>query len=318
MISYYRKEENGILKQILHPEDGCWINVYGPFAPGETVQISQRLKVDIDFITDSLDVDERSRYEIEDDTSLIVLKTPVENMGISDSEAFYITIPIGIIRTAEHIITVSPYKNKVIDYFTLQPPKTFRTDDQVGFVLHLFDKNVAAFQESLKSIHNMRYAYERAMHNSLLNEDLFNLLNIQKSLIYFVTNLRTNELLKMKIKRANVLGIAKGDEEKWDWLDDIITENSQALEMSEMYSNMLNGTMDAFASIISNNLNQVMKRLTSVTLLISIPTLIASLYGMNVDHLPYAHHPYSFVIVFSVSIFISLVMTWFFVKKKWF
>jgi magnesium transporter len=135
-------------------------------------------------------------------------------------------------------------------------------------------------------------------------------------LIYFVTNLRSNELLKMKMKRTNFLRIT--DEEKNYWLDDIIIENSQALEVSDMYSNILNGTMDTFASIISNNLNQVMKRLTSVTIVLMVPTLIASFYGMNVEHLPYAHHPYSFVIVFSISILISVGMTWVFVKNKWF
>jgi magnesium transporter len=135
-------------------------------------------------------------------------------------------------------------------------------------------------------------------------------------LIYFVTNIRSNELLMMKIKRTNFLKLT--DEEKLDWLDDNIIENSQALEMSEMYSNILNGTMDTFASIISNNLNLVMKRLTSVTIVLMVPTLIASFYGMNVDHLPYAHHSYSFVIVFSISILLSIAMTWFFVRKKWF
>jgi magnesium transporter len=120
----------------------------------------------------------------------------------------------------------------------------------------------------------------------------------------------------MKIKRSNFLKI--DEDEKHDWLDDIITENSQAMEMSDLYSNILNGTMDAFASIISNNLNQVMKRLTSVTIVLTIPTLIASFYGMNVQHLPFANHPYSFVIIFFASIVLSIVTTWYFVKKNWF
>ncbi|MFN8277728.1 MAG: magnesium transporter CorA family protein [Chitinophagales bacterium] len=314
MISYYKKT-NGKLEQLAQPEVGCWINLYGPFAPGETQLISEKLAIDIDFITDSLDIDERSRYESEDDVDLIVLKTPVANTGISDSEALYITIPIGIIRTPENIITVSAYKNQVVDFFTDTPPRNFTTTDVNGFILSIFDKNVATFQDFLKQINYKRYAVEKALYNSSENQDLTNLLNIQKSLIYFVTNLRTNELLMMKMKRSNFL---KMDEEKMDWLDDIIIENSQALEMSDLYSNILNGTMDTFASIISNNLNIVMKRLTSVTIVLMMPTLIASFYGMNVDHLPFASHPYSFVIVFTFSILLSLAMTLFFVRKKWF
>ena len=315
MIAYYKKE-NGQLVQLSQPEEGCWINLYGPFAPGETQLISEKLSIDIDFITDSLDIDERARYETSDDgDDLIVLKTPVENEGISDFDALYITIPIGIIRTAENIITVSAYKNKVIDYFIQTPPKAFRTDDVVSFILHLFDKNVAIYQEYLKQINYKRYAYEKAVYSSSQNDDLTRLLNLQKSLIFFVTNLRGNELLKMKIKRSNFLKIE--DEEKLDWLDDIITENSQAMEMSDLYSNILNGTMDAFASIISNNLNQVMKRLTSVTIVLTIPSLVASFYGMNVAHLPYADHPYSFVVIFTASILISVITTWYFVKQNW-
>ena len=315
MIAYYKKQ-NGRLVQIESAESGCWINMYGPFAPGETLMLSEKLSIDIDFITDSLDIDERSRYEYGDGESLIVLKTPVENNGLSDSEALFITIPIGIILSEDNIITVCAHKNKVIDYFVNTPPKTIDTIDHSNFVLHLFDKNVAIYQEFLKQINYKRYAYEKAMYNSSQNQDLKNLLNLQKSLIFFVTNLRTNELLMMKIKRSNFLKIS--DEEQTDWLDDIVIENSQALEMSELYSNILNGTMDTFASIISNNLNVVMKRLTSVTIVLMIPTLIASFYGMNVDHLPFAHHPYSFVIVFTFSIVLALVLTWFFVRKKWF
>lgn len=315
MIKYY-KTTNGVLKELELPEIGCWINLYGPFTPGETQQLSDKLKIDIDFITDSLDIDERSRYETDEGDDLIVMKTPVENKGISDSEALIITIPIGLIRTEDHLITVSAYKNNVIDFFTETPPKGFDTNDSEAFILHLFDKNVAVYQHYLKQINYKRYSYEKSLYHSSRNEDLTKLLNIQKSLIYFVTNLRSNELLMMKIKRTNFLRLR--EEDKLDWLDDIVIENSQALEMSEMYSNILNGTMDTFASIISNNLNLVMKRLTSVTIVLMVPNLIASFYGMNIDNLPFAHHSYSFVLVFTFSVLIAVLMSWFFVRKKWF
>ncbi len=314
MITYL-KRQNGSLVQLPNIEPGCWINIYGPFNNEETQRLSEQLSIDIDFISDSLDIEERSRYESEDGVDLIVLKTPVRNKGITDSEAIYITIPIGIIRTGDSIITISPYRNPVLDFYMETPPKNFDPSDVESLILNVFEKNVMMFQDFLKNLNNRRYAYEKELYNSSKNEDLKSLLNIQKSLIYFVTNIRSNELMMMKIQRSNFLRIK--DEDKLDILNDIIIENSQAQQMSEMYSNILNGTMDTFASIISNNLNGVMKRLTSVTIVLMVPTLIASFYGMNVE-LPYEHHPYSFVIVFSMSIILSFAMTVYFVKRKWF
>jgi magnesium transporter len=314
MVTYLKKQ-NGRLEQLASLEPGCWINLYGPFNSEETQELSEKLSIELDFITDSLDVDERSRYESEDGVDLIVLKTPVRNKGITDSDAIYITIPIGIIRTVENIITISAHRNPVIDYFMETPPKTFSTSDVESFILHVFERNVMMFQDFLKNLNNRRYAYEKELYYSSRNEDLANLLNIQKSLIYFVTNIRSNELMMMKMQRSNFLRIQ--DEEKLDWLNDIIIENSQALEMSEMYSNILNGTMDTFASIISNNLNSVMKRLTSVTIVLMVPTLIASFYGMNV-HLPLEENPYAFLIIFTIIVLTGIVMAWYFIKQNWF
>lgn len=311
----YLKKENGGLKRLNSPEKGCWIHLYGPFGTEETQKLSEQLSVDIDFITDSLDIDERSRYESEEGVDLIVLKTPLPNDGISDIEASYLTIPIGIIRTEDYLITVSAFRNQVIEFFINTPPKNFNPADVDGTILAIFERNVTMFQQFLKNINNERYAYEKALYKSSSNDDLTKLLNIQKSLIYFVTNLRFNDLLLLKMQRTNFLRIK--DEEKLDILGDIIIENQQALSMSEMYSDILNGTMDAFASIISNNLNEIMKRLTSVTILLTVPMLIASFYGMNV-RLPGEEQPYSFVFVFGLCIVISSIMGYYFVKKKWF
>ncbi|MBL7779512.1 MAG: magnesium transporter CorA family protein [Chitinophagales bacterium] len=314
MVVYFKKE-NGGLKKLTAPEKGCWIHVYGPFSSEESQKLSEHLSIDIEFITDSLDIDERARYESDEGKDLIVLKTPVENEGISDSEALVITIPIGIVRTPDHIITISAHRNNVVESLMNNAPKGFNPEDQEQFILTLFERNVDAFSHYLRTLNNKRYSFEKALYNSSRNEDLTNLLNIQKSLIYFVTNLRTNDLLLMKIQRTNFLKIQ--DEERIDYLRDIIVDNGQALEMSEMYSNILNGTMDTFASIISNNLNQVMKRLTSVTIVLMIPTLIASFYGMNVE-LPLQHSAYAFVWVFGISILVAILFTMYFVRKNWF
>lgn len=296
------------------PEPGCWIHVYGPFGNEATQKLSEQLAIDIDFITDSLDIDERSRYESEEGKDLIVLRTPVENEGISDSEALYITIPIGIIRTPDHVVTISPYHNPVIESFMHGAPKNFDPRVQESFILALFEKNVQKYSEFLRQINNKRYAFEKALNTSSRNEDLFKLLNIQKSLVYFVASLRSNDLLLMKIQRTNFL---KLNEDDLDLLSDIVVDNQQAVDMSEMYSNILNGTMDAFASIISNNLNEVVKRLTSVTILLTVPMLIASFFGMNV-RIPGEESPYAFAYIFFACILFSALLGYLFIRKRWF
>jgi len=168
----------------------------------------------------------------------------------------------------------------------------------------------------LKQLNSQRNAYEKELYNSSRNKELAKLLNIQKSLVYFLTSLRANELMMMKIKRTDFLQI-KDDEEQLDFLEDIIVDCSQALEMSDVYTNILNGTMDAFASIISNNLNNIMKRLTAITIVLMVPTLVASFYGMNVS-LPFDKSPFAFLIIMVVSLMLSFLLVFIFNRRKWF
>jgi magnesium transporter len=181
-------------------------------------------------------------------------------------------------------------------------------------VLKVFEKIVHNFMEYLKEINQKRNLYEQKLYDSNRNEELLNLMRIQKSLVYFVTALRSNELLMMKLERTNFLGL--NDDER-ELLNDLIVDTSQALEMANIYTNILSSTMDAFASIISNNLNSVMKRLTSITIIISVPVLVASVYGMNVD-IPYQHSPHAFYIPVILSLVMSIIISGYFMKKKWF
>ena len=166
----------------------------------------------------------------------------------------------------------------------------------------------------LKEINHKRNLYEQKLYDSNRNEELLNLMRIQKSLVYFVTALRSNELVMLKMERTNFLGLT---EEEREFLNDLIVDTSQALEMANIYTNILSSTMDAFASIISNNLNNVMKRLTSITIILSLPVLVASIYGMNVE-IPYAHTQHAFYIPIVLSIVVSFFLAWYFMKKKWF
>jgi magnesium transporter len=179
-------------------------------------------------------------------------------------------------------------------------------------VLKIFEKIIQAYMEFLKEINVRRNVLEQKLYAANRNEQLLQLMRIQKSLVYFVTALRSNELLLMKIERTNFLGL---NEDEKEILHDLIVDNSQGLEMANIYTNILSSTLDAFASIIANNQNEVLKRLSVITIVLTFPVLVASIYGMNVP-IPYAKSPYAFYIPVSLSLMISLIIGWFFLRKK--
>ncbi|MBK9557658.1 MAG: magnesium transporter CorA family protein [Bacteroidetes bacterium] len=318
MIKYYKKSNNTIV-EIEKPEKDCWINVYPPFDHKRLATLSDAIDIPIDYLLDSIDINERSRFEQDDNVKLIVINTPIENdmENSIDNDAFYITIPIGIILTQDYNIIISSAQNKVIDWFFSIAIKHLSPSEKEMIVMKIFEKNVFYFIQYWNEMNKRRYLIEKELMHSSRNTELAKLLNIQKSLVYFVTDLRANELLMMKIQRTNFLGI-KTDEEKNDLLSDIIIDSSQALEMATVYTNILNGTMDAFGSIISNNLNSVMKRLTSITIILMVPTLIASFFGMNFTNLPFEHANSGFFIIIFLSIFVSVILYLVFRKIRWF
>ncbi len=314
MIKYW-KTYDGKLKQVDAPESGCWINIYPPFNHEHLKKLSEQYNIPIDFLIDSLDIEERSRFEKEDDVKLIVLKIPVANEAEDDREARFKTIPLGIILVGDVVITLCPYENQVIDCFLNNNVKNVSTIDQSKFVLQIFDRCVFYYLYFLKEINNESNTHEKELYDSMRNEELLKLLKIEKSLVYFVTSLRSNELMMLKIQRTDFLGV-KTDEDKQEFFGDTIIDMSQALEMANTYTNILSGTMDAFASIISNNLNVVMKRLTSVTIVLTVPMLMASLYGMNV-HIPYESNKYTFYFIIAFCFTTSIGLIWLFKKLKW-
>jgi len=281
------------------PSDGTWVNILPPLRQEEFSELSEELDIPIDFLKDSLDIDERSRYELSDNVKLIVIKTPTENNSFNESDAFYITIPICIILTNGQIVTVNSFENEAIKKF-LNSFQNRHPDKKNMMALKVFEKITMNFQEYLKEINHRRNILEQKLYDANRNEELLQLMRIQKSLVYFVTALRSNELLMMKMARTDFLGL---NEEEKDFLDDLIIETSQALETAHTYTNILSSSLDAFASIISNNQNEVLKRLTTLTIFLSIPVLIASIYGMNVP-LPFQHSPYAFWIPVMICFFI--------------
>jgi len=282
-----------------------------PLRQEEFSELSEGLEIPIDFLTDSLDIDERSRFEKEDNVRLIVIKTPTENNSFNESDAYYITIPICIILTHNQILTVNSFENTAIKKF-LNTFQNRNADKKNMMVLKIFEKVVQNFMEHLKEINQRRNTFEQKLYDSSRNEHLLELMRIQKSLVYFVTALRSNELLFMKLERSNFLGL--NDEER-EFLDDLIVDNSQALEMANIYTNILSSTLDAFASIIANNQNQVLKRLSVITIVLTFPVLIASLFGMNVPN-GFEHSHYAFYLVVLLSLMIALIIGWLFLRKK--
>jgi len=312
MIQYFKNINNQTI-EIDKPENGVWVNLVPPSKEEEFVELGKELHIPIEFLRDSLDIDERPRYEIDDDVRFIVIKTPTENNSFNDSDAYYITIPICIILTHNQIVTVNSFDNGAIKKF-LNTFQKRHPDKRNMMVLKVFEKIVQNFMEYLKEINHKRNQYEQSLYDSNSNDDLLKLMRIQKSLVYFVTALRTNEMMMMKLERTNFLGLTEDEKE---FLKDLIVDTSQGLEMANIYTNILSSTLDAFASIISNNLNNVMKRLTSITIILSLPALVTSIYGMNVP-IPYADSPHAFYIPIILSLSISVIISWYFMKRKWF
>ncbi len=315
MIRYYSKVKKQ-LSELENPEPSCWINISPPFSHEELEAVAQQFDIPLDFLTDSLDIDERSRYEIEEEVRLIVVNTPILNESEEENEAIYVTVPIGIILTIDHIITIASYENPVLELFLNNKVKNFNPADEKMFVLQILEQNVYRFLTCLKKLNLKRNLIEKELYDSSRNKELRQLLNIEKSLVYFVNTISSNELMKMKMKRTDFLHL-RSDELMTDLFEDIIIDNSQALEMANVYTNILNGTMEAYASIISNNLNVVIQRWTMVTIILMVPTLVASLYGMNVE-LPFGRNENAFVYIFIFSIVISLLLAMWFRRKRLF
>ncbi len=304
MIQFFKNIDHHTV-EIDKPEAGTWVNILPPLKQEEFSELSDALDIPLDFLKDSLDIDERSRYEIDDNVKLIVIKTPTENNSFNESDAFYITIPICIILTHNQIVTVNSFENEAIKKF-LNSFQNRHPDKKNMMVLKIFEKVTTNFQEYLKGINQRRNSLEQKLYDANRNEELLQLMRIQKSLVYFLTALRSNELLMMKLQRTNILQLT---EEEKDFLDDLIVETSQALEMANTYTNILSSTLDAFASIISNNQNQVLKRLSTLTIFLSVPVLIASIYGMNVP-IPYKDTPYAFWLPVILSLIILGVVVY--------
>jgi len=301
---------NNKVERVNRVERGCWINIVNPSK--ETLPlIAEHFKIPADFLTASLDIDETARIEIEDNATLMIVKVPY--FDEHNPDVLYFTLPIGVILNNGFVITVCAKEDSILRDFVANRVKNVTSVSGHKFVLQIFLRATVLYLQYLKQINNAANIIQKKLEQESKNKQLIKLLNIEKSLVYFTTSLKTNALM---FERLNRLRLLQMDEENENLLEDIVTEGRQAIEMANIYSDILSGMMDAFASVISNNLNIVMKILTSITIIITIPVLVASFYGMNV-RLPLQGHPYAFLLVILASFVLAMVAIVFFIKKKW-
>lgn len=283
-------------------DKGIWFNLINP-TPEELLTVASQTKIPMDFLRAALDEEERSRTEIEDDCLLVVTNIPVM-LGLDT----YDTLPLAIIVTPDHIVTVCLENNRVIGDFSNSTAKTFNTAKKTRFLFQILYKTATYYLLYVKQMNRRIDEIERQLRRSMKNRELFQLFELQKGFTFFSASLRANgavleRLLRIRMN-TQLQHIIKVYEEDEDLLEDVIIENKQAIEMVEMYNYVLNGMMETFASIISNNLNMVMKVLASMTILLAIPTMISGFFGMNVIIPVGAEHPYGFwyVVLFSLAV----------------
>lgn len=313
MISCYRFVDNRIA-EIESPMEDCWISLVNP-TEAEVAETAERYGVDIDALKSALDTDERSRLETEDNYTMVLVNIPT--IETHNDKELYDTIPLSVFLVKKAVITVCLEETPILQGFLTGAVRSFDPTMKSRFVLQILYRTASLFLQYLRIIDKQSEQVENKLHKSTQNRELIELLKLEKSLVYFTTALRSNEVVLEKLFKNDSMKKYPEDE---DLLEDVIVENKQAIEMANIYSGILSGMMDAFASVISNNMNIVMKVLAIVTLVMSIPTMIFSAYGMNVASvgMPFAESPYGFWIIVLIACVVSVIFSIVFVKWKMF
>ena len=310
------KTEDGAMHEKEEMEPGSWIALTNPTA-SEILEIADACQIDPDHLKAPLDEEERSRIEAEDEYTLILVDIPsIEERNGKD---WFVTIPMAIIMTKDMLITVCLEETPILTAFMDGRVRDFHTFMKTRFILQILYKNATQYLQYLRIIDKKSEVIENKLHQSQKNEELIELLELQKSLVYFTTSLRSNEVVLEKLLRIDKI---KKYPEDTDLLDDVIIENKQAIEMANIYSGVLANMTDAFASIVSNNLNNVMRIFTIISITLSIPTLIFSMYGMNFQEgmlgMPLTDKPWGFAVIIGISLVLSAIVTWFLTRSRMF
>lgn len=298
--------KDDVLNRIDEVRNGCWINLENP-DKNEIEEISEKFKIQKDWLNSSIDIDEKSRIEMENGDILIIIRVPYKN---GDNEIT--TIPVGIIVTRDMILTISTNSNFIVEDIKNGKVKIFTTQ-RARFILKFFERTNYYYDKFINELEKKSEHIESMLTYSLSNKEIYELLVIQKALIYFSSAIVSNEIVFEKIRGGKILKLYEND---MDLIDDIILSNKEIYEGIKILRDVLSNTLDAYASIVSNNLNIVMKFLTSISIILTLPMLIASLYGMNVS-LPFGNRPDAFMLILLISFFVSTLIFLFFKRQHW-
>ncbi len=299
------------LKKIDELKKGAWIHLEAP-THEEMERITKSLGIPFDFLKDALDEEEVSRIDRENDAILLIVDYPYVEYDERDKIHVYQTRPIGMVITEDYVVTVCGEHTPIIDFFTSKRVREFYTYKHTRFALQFLSVISSFYIRYLMQIDRLTIEIEEQLRASMRNKEIYRLMALEKSLVYFATSLRSGQMILRKLTSGYYVKMYSEDQ---DLLDDVIIEIAQAIEMTEVYSNILSSMMDAFGSIISNNLNVVMKKLTSITILISLPTLITGFYGMNIQGLPLAEHDGGTILVSLGMIILVIVLSIIFKKN---
>ncbi|MEK6752311.1 MAG: magnesium transporter CorA family protein [Chloroflexota bacterium] len=308
MLTICKTTEQG-LEKIETIANGAWVNVVDP-TPDEMEKLAN-WGMDMDYINYSLDQDEMPRMERDEEYTFILLRIPIHQ---PDSDIPYNTVPLGIMILGNRIITVCRYDSDIIKVLANGKYRLLKTGKRYRLALYIFLETAARYLNLLRDINRATELVEDRLQKSTQNRELLELLKYQKSLTYFATALRSNEVMMERVQKTQLFNYYEEDQ---DLLEDVLTENQQAIQMTSINTEILSSMMDAFASIISNNLNVVMKALAALTIILNMPAIVAAFYGMNVA-LPGEGHPLAFLTVIGISLGLTSVATYVFYKRNWF
>lgn len=303
------------LEEIHTYEPGVWINLVNP-SQSESMEVAEHYQIDIADLRAPLDAEETSRVTVEDTYKLIIVDVPI--LEERNNKTYYVTIPLGIILTDDAIITTSLQELSLMESFSHQRQRNFFTFMKSRFVFQILYRNAGMYLTALRQIERKSELVEKRLHESTRNEELIELMELGKTIVYFQASLKTNERIVKKLIASS--RILKKYEEDEDLLEDTLIDTQQALEMADIYGNILTGMSDAFASIIANNQNVIMKALALFTILLEIPTMIFSAYGMNVlnSSIPLSGHSSAFLVVILLSFVATIPFIVYFLYKRWF
>lgn len=305
----YLFSENGFVEKPLWAPR-CWVNVECPDSE-DILFLTQELQLPVSFLEDIADDDERPRTEQEGEWLLTLMRVPIPS---PEPQLSFVTVPVGIITNGNMVVSVCYHQTQILpDFIQYTRRKTIRVENQLDLILRLIYSSAVWFLKYLKQINNEVSLAEKELEKSIRNEDLLRLMKLQKTLVYFDTSIRGNEVLIGRLKNI----FRDSEQLNKELVEDAVIELRQAGNTVNVYSDILTGTMDAFASIISNNVNDIMKRMTSLSITLMIPTVIASFYGMNVDiHLE--NLPHAFILIMLLSAIVSAGAFVWFRRIKWF